>query len=924
MVGKKGWKVKSILVLIISISICYSQSRQTPRRSFPTRSRAPFLQHAKSYEETQYVTRVVFRNGLTALVNEHRPVPVVSLQAYIRSGYSHEPAGSQGTASLLAALIHHGAMSPSGGTFRQKAQTLGGFFREETGFGLTRFEMVTSSSQWKRAMNLQAEALLNPSFDQDVLEIEANHVTNESRAVMDNPFESARERLLTVAFHQARMAKFGTLARGSLPNLTSKDLSDFYRARYVPGELTLVVSGNVRSSEVLNEIDRIYDRFAGSGGNKSAMAVEKTQKGFRYAAVRGNASLPRVLLGFHTNSKSAEDSAAMEVLSAILGSGEGSVLTRRLRDEKKLIFQQETTLTNYPDFGYLIIQMVVDSDSIDRSEIAALTEIELLKRNGPNDIELARAVAQLENSFWQRLQTVTGRAQTLAQFELLGDWKRMDRYISELRKVKASDVKRVANRYLQLQNCSLLEFLPSTDVHRNPTTESILSTLEGLAKPSADQEEAERAREVVNMDDLPKGDDKFKFSEIRYPFQLASILRGPEMFVREDHTLPLIDLGVFFPGGRQGETEDNAGITELMANLMLGAGDDQSQSQFHGKMEILGGRVQPKIADDYFGFHYSILSKNFEAGFDLLREAIKNPDFDQEKIIRQKAIQTALIKESRNSISYPEHSINQALFGDFVYSLNGKGTESSLAAITQEDVQNWYDTYVKNRKPIVVAIADAKGTSLASHFVRHFSGSRMKSTEIPGKYVGALASAEYLEESWGNSQSLIYIGFQAPPEDDEDLYAASVLQGYAGELGRFAQELRDRQGAAHEVSAIYDPRLRGGSFIIRAAANPGNEEEVLKSLRDEIQNMIADNISRLDFRSALNTAASSYSIGNQIRSRQIEEIVESILAGRGIEGYERFEAALKDVGEDEFMGVARRILNLDRAVILKLHGQSKE
>lgn len=922
MTGKMSRIAKSILVLIVSISVCYSQSRQTSRRPAPGRSRAAFLQHATSYKETQSVARVVFRNGLTVLVNENRSEPVVSMQAYVRSGYFNEPPEYPGITALLAAMVYRGAVSQSSGTFRQRAQTLGGFFRRSVEFECTMFEITAAASQWKRALNLQAAALLNPSFDKDVLKIEANHVMNEARAALADPFQSAREKLLILAFNQPRMARFGTLTDNALTYITPENLQDFYGTRYVPAEITLVVSGDIRSNEILNEIDRIYDKFSGIAGIKPTITAESVQKEFRYSAMRGNVSFPRVILGFHTGPENAQDSMAVEVLSAILGLGEGSIISHRLRDRKKLIFHQKTELLKFPKFGYLMIQMIVESENLDKSEIAALTEIELLKRNGPDEFEMARAVAQLEHSYWKGLETVSARAQTLSRSELSGNEKGTDRYITELKQVKASDVKQVANRYLRLSNCSLLEYLPNSDTQRNLSTESIANTLAGLMKPSADEEAAERAKEAVNIAELPESDYSFKFSEIRHPFQLASILRGPEMFVREDHTSPMIDLGIFFPGGKLFETEENSGITELMANLMLGGGSDQAPSQFHRQMETLGGRVKSKVTDDYFGFHYSIPSVNFSAGFDLLREAIKNPDFNEEWIDRQKQIQSALAQEDRNGASFASQQIHRALFADFAYSLDRRGTEKSLSNITLDAVQGWYNDYVKNRKPVVVAVGDTKGTSLALYFVQHFSGSRMESTEILDEYVRPLAKAEFLEKSWENSHSLVFIGFQAPPEDDEDGYASTVLEAYVGELGRLAQALRDRAGTAFDISAVYDPRLRGGSFIILAAANPGNEEEVIKSLKREIQSIIADPIPGLEFRSALNAASSAYSIRSQIRSRQIEDIVKFILAGRGIDGYKYYAAGLKDVKENEFKGVTQRILDLDRAVILRLNGKS--
>jgi len=188
--------------------------------------------------------------------------------------------------------------------------------------------------------------------------------------------------------------------------------------------------------------------------------------------------------------------------------------------------------------------VIADPKNIDKCEIAVLTEIELLKRNEPNAFEMERAFAQLEHDYWKKTETVSGKAETLARFEFLGEWKRKDKYIEELRKVKASDVTKVAKRYLQLKNCSLLEYLPVSMEDRILAGENVLRTFEGLLELSADQEQEARNKEIVYSIDMPAERGQFQYSEIQYPFQKASILRGPEMYIREDHTSPLIDLGI--------------------------------------------------------------------------------------------------------------------------------------------------------------------------------------------------------------------------------------------------------------------------------------------------------------------------------------------------------------------------------------------
>ena len=276
--------------------------------------------------------------------------------------------------------------------------------------------------------------------------------------------------------------------------------------------------------------------------------------------MRANVSTPHLFFGFRICPENSGDFRALEVLRAIIGLGESSVLSSRVRDQKKLLLGLKTKIISYPEFGYLSIHATVNAANIDRSEIAILTELELLRREEPTEVEMERALALLERSHWKELETVSGRANALAHFEQLGDWKRMDRRISELRKVKPADVKRVAAQYLRLQSCTLVEYLPANGEERLVTEEVARRTFAALIAPSADQEQEERDRQTVLGVKVPQHPGNFKFSEIRYPFQTASILRGPDLFIREDHHNPVIDMGLFFPGGKLDEGRKKAGL----------------------------------------------------------------------------------------------------------------------------------------------------------------------------------------------------------------------------------------------------------------------------------------------------------------------------------------------------------------------------
>jgi zinc protease len=778
------FRILATLVLFVIPCVCFSQARKSsPQRVTPDRT-APFLQQAKAFDSTSTVARLELRNGLTILVEEFRSQPVVSIQVHIHAGSFQEPSSSIGVSRLLASIIEKGSASASRSNIRQSAHALGGNFNRSVDYEDTEYEIVVPSSQWKQALDLQLDAISKFPPDSGDLTPDANLVIDEARAVLQDPREYTKEMLLELAFNESRMGINGEILRSDLHALKAQSLIDFYKTMYGAPRITIAVSGDVSSSDIFNEIVRLYGKSAFPATKPGLSPVKELQGEFRYRLVRGNIAAPQVIFGFHAVPESAEDYRALEVLNAILGLGEGSILNARLRDQMKLILAEETSLLANEKFGYLLMRMDVDAENIDQSEIAALTELELLKRKDPDKAEVVRAQAQLELEYWKHRETASDRAESLAHYEALGNWKRPANYISEIKKVEPADIRRVANKYLRMERCALLEYLPESGASRDTTVEGMRQILEGLLKPSADQEQEKREKEVVPFIKIPENPERFIFSEVQYPFQVASILRGPDMLVREDHTSPVIEMGFFFRGGKSAEKKENAGITHLMMQSILRGTKEMPTPQFQRQLEIYGARVRSVVQDDYFGVMVSVLSGNFSPAFELLQQAFKAPVFDKDSLDRLKEIQKRRILARKNSGFFAQDLLNQALFGDFSYSSDSLGSASGISAIAEASVFEWHGEYVKNRKPYVVIIGDTKGSSLASHFVKHFSGSRIQETKTPEEWAKPLEKPQILEQNWNRPESMILIGFQAAPMDDEDgstmraQFALAILRAF--------------------------------------------------------------------------------------------------------------------------------------------------
>jgi zinc protease len=876
------------------------------------------MQQLKSFDQDGSLTRVVLKNDLTVLVCEAHATPLVGVLAWVKAGYRDDPAALPGISRVMEHMLFRGTATRTAAAMAADIQSSGGEFTSTADYDHTLFRAVVAAAQWKRALTIQADAVLNAALDPQELNRQVEVIGYQAECELANAETLADARLLATGFAGELMGRGVSLQLDALRKITREKLLAFYRSAYSPARIVLVVCGDVLTSDVLSAVVDLYGKAKGGSVAESRPPAGESQARLRYIQIRGSDKLAHVLLGFRTVPVNSVDYPALEVLRAMLATGDGSILNRRLKYQKGLILGAAADQESFADAGYLRLRLELEPRDLDRCEVAFFTELEILRREQQDDAELERARAQVEREFWEPLQTVSARAERLARYESLGSWKDSEGYLARIQQVEWADVVRLATKYLRLDDCALLEYLPADAEARNLSAETVRGTIQDLVGPAATQEIAERQTATISALEFPAEAGPFKPTEVRYPFQTASILRGPDLFIREDHTLPLIHLGFFFGGGKLMESKANAGITSLMLRSMLRDSKTKSADQIYRQLELYGGALVPVVQDDYFGFYLSILSVNIDSGLELVGQMIKSPKFDPEEIARQKRLQSGALL-GQTSSEAARHGVREALFGDYPYALDPNGTEASLANITPEAVQAWYKTTVEDKKPVVVIVGDTEGTSLAAYFVHNFSGSRFQDVKVPEGFTKPLENKAVIEASGNAGSSSVVMSFQAPPEGDEDSYPLMVLQNYVSVL---KDRIQDGLRSAFNVSLVYEPELRGGSMTACVTSAAADEEQALSILSNELQRLATTQIPYRDYRSSVNTAVARRLIRQQDRFSQIVDVMKSVLAGNGIEGFQNCLARIQDVRQADLQEVARRVIKMEKSVTLRLHGKA--
>ncbi|MGI8782255.1 MAG: M16 family metallopeptidase [Acidobacteriota bacterium] len=885
---------------------------QTRRGTIGTQRRVPPPEHFKHFESRKddgNITRVVLRNGLTVVVEEVHSAPLASVVTYVKAGYFDEPDDVMGIAHVIEHMYFKGTTSRGVGEIARQTRALGGVLNAATAYDRTYYHATVPSENIEKAIEIQADAFLNPAFDSGELKKEIEVIIQESRRKQDSPLPFALETLYDSAFEQHRMGRWRMGRDEGLRALTRDRLVDFYQRYYTPRNTIMVVSGSIHREKVLQKITEAFARLKRPDGDRSHSPAEPEQTEPRYRFVRGDLARGYVLMGYHIPGEEHPDFYPLQVLASLLGNGRASLLSRHVR-EKKLAQVAGSELAAYRGAGMLTLFLAVDPAAVDSAETAALAQIEAVRRTRPAPYDLERAIALLERSFYDEAQQIDGRATQLAHFEALGGYRKRAEFLPKIRSVKAEEVRQAAQRYLGMNDLTLLEYFPKTAQVRSFTGPGFRTSAGALVAAELQRQQLERPEvdPFLRSLKLPESARPFTANHLRYPLKKSAVLRGPDFYFREDHSLPLVSIGLFYAGGRALETSENAGVTELLLQSSLKGSTQMTAPLLAAQLEVFGGTLRVVNEPDYFGYQLDILSANAEQGMELLLDVVQRPRLEDEEIEKEKTLLLGRLQAaSEDNLQMPIELARQSAYGDHPYGRPRLGFEKSVRGLTPDGVRNWHERLTRLVLPTLVFYGDFGGTALSQPLIRRFAGDQFQARKAQTPFpLPQLAVTEQTRQR-DSRQSALALAFRVRIEDDGDLEALDVYQKINSGLGgRFFLELRDRQSLAYTVALLVERRVHGATLLAYIATSPENEQKARAGLLDEFRKFLTEPLRDEELFQSRMAAIGSYQIGLQDRGRYLNEVMANVLDGRGVEAMEKYAEIVRGLKESNIKSLAQR------------------
>ena len=407
-------------------------------------------------------------NGLKIVVWPDHDIPNVAMYTWYRAGSRNERPGITGLSHYFEHMMFNGTTTRPPGDFDRVMEAHGGSNNAYTSSDVTVYQNWFPVGATELIFDLESDRMRNLDFDPQVVESERGVVYSERRARIDNDnFGTLVEQVQATAFiaHPYQIPTIGWPS--DIEGWKVEDLKAYYEQYYAPNNAVMLIAGSVDPDEIFRLADKYLAGLEAQAAPPPVTTREPPQLGERRLRIVREAQTPLIAMAWHASAAPDRQSRVMEVLLSILGSGDSSRLHQRLVEKEQAAVQVGTSLDQGFDPGLAWIYAIVPPGfDVAKTERLIDEEIARIAKDGPTAAELAKSRNQALAGFWRGLETISGKAQALGDYEVFhGDYRKLFDAPAQYESITADDVRQAAATVLRAGNrtVGVLEPAPTAE-----------------------------------------------------------------------------------------------------------------------------------------------------------------------------------------------------------------------------------------------------------------------------------------------------------------------------------------------------------------------------------------------------------------------------------------------------------------------------
>ncbi|MDQ1317824.1 MAG: zinc protease, partial [Candidatus Poribacteria bacterium] len=395
--------------------------------------------------------------GITLLVKENHTVPIVSMRAMFLGGVRFENEKDNGVSNFTSSMLIKGTKTRTAQQIAEEMESIGGAISPISGNNSFGVSVSVLKRDIDKGLNMLSDVIMNPSFDPKEMEKKRKEILAGIKQQDDDPFNLAAK-LCRQTLFKTNPYRFQMIGSADTINsMKQEDLVEFHKKYCIPNNMVIAIFGDIDANEVTAKVEKAFEKFQYGKFTPPQIPAEEPLTSIKNAEMQKEIQQAVICMGFPSITVYDNDRYAIEVLDAVLSgvSLPGGRLHERLR-ANQLVYVVHAYNQPGLDPGMFIIYAGTTPDKLDTVMGIIKEEIGSIQKNLISDEELDRGKKMCISIKQIGLQTNSDQAFTMGLDELykLG-YDNITHYEEQINAVTKEDVKRVAEKYLQLDKYAI-------------------------------------------------------------------------------------------------------------------------------------------------------------------------------------------------------------------------------------------------------------------------------------------------------------------------------------------------------------------------------------------------------------------------------------------------------------------------------------
>jgi len=314
------------------------------------------------------VKRHILENGLE-LITINKDTQIAAINIGIKVGSLYESITEKGISHFIEHTLFKGTATKNGEQLNEDLESLGGEYNAYTDYDATVYTIGCLMEEFKNAVEILGDMIVNPSFDKDEIEKERGVILSEIRMSKDDIEDFSFKNVNRIAFTNSALRYEVTGLEENVSSFTRDEILSYYTKYYTPKNSIITMVSGLSHEEALK---LVKDKFKGWKGEKPEPIdiIKEKNKEITEISYKKDIEQSTIVYLYTFDELEKTDELPLRILNHKLGESSNSLLFREIRENRGLAYDIYTHLEITNSIKNLYIYTAVGEENINEAKDA--------------------------------------------------------------------------------------------------------------------------------------------------------------------------------------------------------------------------------------------------------------------------------------------------------------------------------------------------------------------------------------------------------------------------------------------------------------------------------------------------------------------------------------------------------------------------